>query len=378
MAAPRIYLSPPHQNGHELELIQEVLSSNYLAPAGPMLDRLEDTMRRISGFSHCLAVNSGTAALHLALRHLLDCAGVRGGAPPVVIASSLSFIASVAPALHLGCEVWLIDVEEESWTMDPIQLSHALSDARSENRHVLCVLPTDLYGQACDLAAIRGLCDASGIPVLCDSAEALGVQRTGPRPCAQIFSFNGNKIITSSGGGILACGDEEMDAYARKLSMQAREPVVHYEHREIGYNYRLSNLLAGVAVAQLETLKDRVRQKRALFEGYRARLEECEGISFMPEANWNQCTRWLTVVRVNPERFGRDREEIRLALEEENIESRPVWKPLHQQPALRHLRTYGGAVSDLLFREGLCLPSGTALTESDLDRICDRIKPPGA
>lgn len=366
----RIFLSPPHQNGHELELLQEVLHSNYLAPAGPMLDRLESTMRLVSHCPHCLALNTGTAALHLAVRHLIDHHRPSDSRPPVVIAVTLSFIASVAPALQMGCEVWLTDVEEESWTLDPIVLSHALTDAVAEGRKVLCVLPTDLFGQACDLAAICGLCDSAGIPVLCDSAEALGVRRSGPPPWAQIFSFNGNKIITCSGGGILATHDDALARHARKLSMQAREDTVHYEHRELGYNYRLSNLLAGVAVAQLETLQDRVRKRRAIYEGYRERLQSIEGISFMPEAGWNEATRWLTVIRVHAERYGRNREELRQALEAENIESRPVWKPLHRQPALRHLRCYGGAHSDLLFDEGLCLPSGTALTDGDLDRIC--------
>ncbi len=366
----RIYLSPPHQNGHELELIQEVLQSNFLAPVGPMLDRLESTMCQVSGYPHCLALNTGSAALHLAIRHLLDQHRSADSRPPVVIAASLSFIASVAPALHMGCEVWLTDVEEESWTMDPILLSHALTDAHAEGRQILCVLPTDLFGQACDLAAIRGLCDGTGIPVLCDSAEALGVPRSGPAPWAQVFSFNGNKIITCSGGGILATHDDRLAHHARKLCMQAREDCVHYEHRELGYNYRLSNLLAGVAVAQLESLQDRVRKRRAIFEGYRERLGAIDGISFMPEAGWNEATRWLSVIRIHSQTYGRDREQVRLALEAENIESRPIWKPLHRQPALQHLRCYGGEHSDLLFEEGLCLPSGSALTDSDLDRIC--------
>ena len=371
---PRIYLSPPHQNGRELPLIQEVLHSNYLAPVGPMLDRLEHDMARITGAPHCLALNAGTAALHLALRHLRDQYPHDDPRPPLVIAASLSFIASVTPALYLGCEVWFTDVEPESWTMDPIQLSQALTQARAENRRVLCALPTDLYGQACDLNAIQGLCDPAGIPVICDSAEALGVQREGPHPRAQIFSFNGNKIITCSGGGILASHDETLIAHARKLSMQARENFAHYEHREIGYNYRMSNLLAAVAVAQLETLQDRVRRRREIFDGYQKRLQDLDGISFMPEANWNTCTRWLSVIRIDPRKFGSDREQIRLALEAADIESRPVWKPLHQQPALKHLRMFGGRVSDQLFAEGLCLPSGTAMSDADLDRVCDILR----
>jgi len=370
----RLFLSPPHQNGRETAYIQEVLDSNYLAPVGPMLDRLEARISEMTVVPHCLAVNSGTAALHLALRHLCDKLPRTDPRPPVVIAASLSFIASISPAIQLGCEVWLTDVEASSWTMDPIQLSHALSDAKAEGRQVLCVLPTDLYGQACDLQAIQGLCDPAGIPVLCDSAEALGVVREGPAPWAQIFSFNGNKIITCSGGGILASHDPELIAHARKLSMQAKEPVVHYEHLEIGYNYRMSNLLAGVAVAQLETLPDRVQRKREIFTHYKEALGGINGLSFMPEATWNQATRWLSVMLIHAERFGTTHEDVRLALEKENIESRPVWKPLHQQPALRHLRMYGGDCSDLLFREGLCLPSGTAMTEMDMDRVCEFIR----
>lgn len=370
----RLFLSPPHQNGRERALIDEVLDSNYLAPVGPMLDRLEQKMREITGTPHCLAVNSGTAALHLALRHLCDKLPGNDPRPPVVIASSLSFIASVSPALQLGCEVWLTDVEASSWTMDPIQLSHALSEARAENRQVLCVLPTDLYGQACDLEAITGLCKPGNIPVLCDSAEALGVVRDGPAPWAEIYSFNGNKIITSSGGGILASHDAELITHALKLSTQAKEPVAHYEHQELGYNYRMSNLLAGIAVAQLETLSDRVQKKREIFNQYKNILGSMDGLSFMPEAGWNQSTRWLSVLLVHADRFGVTPRDIRFALEKENIESRPIWKPLHQQPVLRQLRMYGGDIADQLYREGLCLPSGTAMTEADVERVCTIIK----
>ncbi|WFB36470.1 DegT/DnrJ/EryC1/StrS family aminotransferase [Kiritimatiellota bacterium B12222] len=370
----RIFLSPPHQTGQELSLIQEVLESNYLAPVGPMLDRLENKMAEITKCPHCLAVNTGTAALHLALRHLIDLQRQQDSRPPLVIASSLSFIASIGPALQLGCDVWLCDAEEDSWTLDPIQLSHAITQAHAENRNILCVLPTDLYGQACDLTAIKGLCDPFGIPVLCDSAEALGVIREGPAPFAQVFSFNGNKIITSSGGGILASQDADLIAHARKLSMQARENVVHYEHKELGYNYRMSNLLAAVAVAQLDCLPERVQARRNIFAGYQERLKDVNGITFMPEATWNTATRWLSVIRINPHHFGCDREQIRSALEKEDIESRPVWKPLHQQPVLKHLRMFGGQISDQLFSEGLCLPSGSALNPDDLDRICEIIK----
>jgi len=370
----RIHLSPPHQNGREPAMIREVLASNYLAPVGPMLDRLEEEMVRVCGLPHAVALQSGSAALQLAFRHLLDTVPRLDGRPPVVVGCTLSFVASVAPAAHLGCEVRLVDAEEASWTMDPIQLSHALTDAEAEGRTVLCVVPTDLYGQACDLDAVHGLCDPKGVPVVCDSAEALGVARAGGIPRTQIISFNGNKILTCGGGGVLLSVDPELVAHARKLSTQAREPVAYYEHRELGYNLRLSNLNAAVAVAQLESLTDRVRRKREVFQGYRARLDGLPGVTFMPEAEWNAATRWLTVLCVDPATAGVDREHIRLALEAEDIESRPVWKPLHLQPVFRGVRTYGGAISEGIFERGLCLPSGTALAESDLDRVCETIR----
>lgn len=374
----RLYLSPPHQSGTETTFLSEALQSNYLAPAGPMLDRLEEVLREVSGRKHALALNSGTAALQLAVRHLMDYRhDATDPRPPLVLASSLTFVASVAPALQMGCEVRLIDAEAESWTLDPVLLSHALTEARAEERPVLAVIPTDLYGQRCDLRAITGLCEPLGIPVLADSAEAVGAKYTTSPPLpawAEVYSFNGNKIITCSAGGALVSDDRYLIDHARKLSMQAREPFPHYEHRELGYNFRMSNLLASVALSQFEVLEDRVHRRRALYEGYEARLGELPGISFMPEAVWNQATRWLTVILVDTDVFGASPREIRLALDAEDIESRPVWKPLHRQPALSHLRMYHSGVADDLFMRGLCLPSGSAMTESDLDRVCDVIR----
>jgi len=369
----RIYLSPPQQTGKELDYLRQALETNYLAPAGPLLDELEARIRALTGAGHALALQSGTAALHLAYRHLLDVRH-RSGCPfrPLVIASSLSFIASVAPAVQSGCDVWLVDAEPESWTLDPLLLSRALSDARLEGRPVLCVVPTDLYGQRCDLSALSGLCSPAGIPILSDSAEALGaaVPSSTPRPWATVFSLNGNKIITASSGGLLVSDDGELIAHARKLSQQAREPAAHYEHCELGYNYRMSHLLAGVALAQMDLLDERVRKRRRITEWYRERLESVPGIQFMPEAVWNRCTRWLTVIQIHADTFGATPGEIREALEAEDIESRPVWKPLHLQPALRGLRMYDLGVSARLFAEGLCLPSGGAMTEGDVDRVC--------
>jgi dTDP-4-amino-4,6-dideoxygalactose transaminase len=370
----RIFLSPPHQTGSELEMLQEVLTSNYLAPTGPMLDRLEAEMIQVADLPYALAVSSGTAALQLAFRHLLDSRVRRDARPPVVIGCTLSFIASVAPAAQLGCEIWLVDAEPESWTLDPIQLQHALTEAGAAGREVCAVVPTDLYGQACDIGAIEALCRPLNIPVICDSAEALGVQRSNAAPRTQVFSFNGNKILTCGGGGVLLSEDGDLVAHARKLSMQAREPAVHYEHHELGYNFRLSNLNAAVAVAQLGSLRDRVRQKRAIHDGYVKRLGDLPGVSFMPEAAWNIPTHWLTVLVLDPVQSGTDPETVRRGLEEENIESRPVWKPLHQQPVFSGVPFFGTGCADELYRNGLCLPSGTALTDADLDRIAALVR----
>ncbi len=374
----RIFLSPPHLAGTESTYLQRALESNYIAPAGPLLDELEQTAAERAGFKHALALQSGTAALHLGIRHLIDTRHPGGyPLPPLILASSLSFIASIAPALQMGCEVRLIDAEEDSWTLDPVLLSHALAEARAEERPVLAVLPTDLYGQRCDLQAIQGLCAPLGIPVFCDAAEALGAVRSlpdTPAPWAEVTSLNGNKIITASAGGLLLSDDADFIAHARKLSQQAREPVAHYEHRELGYNYRMSHLLAAVALAQLDVLEDRVAKRRAIFEGYRERLENLPGISFMPEAPWNTATRWLSILRLDARECACTPEALRLHLESHNIESRRVWKPLHQQPVLRTLRMYTQGVSDRLYAEGLCLPSGSALMPDDLDRICGLIR----
>lgn len=372
----RLFLSPPHPTGTEADWFRKVLDTNYLAPAGPYLDELEAWMADHWKVSGALALNSATSALHLALRHLVDRRHPQGDPrPPLVLASSLSFIASISSALHLGCEVWLLDSEESSWTLDPILLSRALETAEADARPILTVLPTELYGQACDLDAVHGLCEPRGIPILLDSAESLGVRTTCTAgPWARVTSFNGNKIVTCSAGGILATDDRDLLLHARKLSMQAREPAVHYEHREIGYNYRMSHILAGVALSQLETLQARVDRRRAIFARYRERLAGLEGLSWMPEAPWNHATRWLSVLRLHPPKTGWTPEDLRRKLEQHDIESRPVWKPLHQQPALARLRFFGNGISDTLFSEGLCLPSGTGMTDDDVDRVADLIR----
>jgi dTDP-4-amino-4,6-dideoxygalactose transaminase len=370
----RIYLSPPYQTGTELEWLRKALETNYLAPMGPFITELETWLAQHYHCTSALALNSCTSALQLAVRHLIDNRHPASDPrPPLIIASSLTFIASISSALHLGCEVWLVDSEWDSWTLDPVLLSRALMDADAQDRQVLTVIPTDLYGQSCDMDALHGLCSPRGIPILLDAAESLGAQSTcRSKPWATATSFNGNKIVTSSAGGALISDDSTLIAHARSLSMQARMPVPHYEHRELGYNAGMSHLLAAVALSQLETLDHRVTRRRKIFQTYR---EAFPDIDWMPEAAWNRSTRWLSVCRLHPEQTGVTPEEVRKELEKQNIESRPVWKPLHQQPVCHHFKMYNQGVADQLFREGLCLPSGTAMSDQDLQRVVDILGP---
>ena len=372
---PRLFLSPPHMGGRESDFVQQAFASNYIAPLGPMVDAFEREFAAVVGLPHCLALASGTAATHLALRHL----GVKPG--DEILASTLTFIGSVTPATFERATLAFIDCDDASWNMDPAVLEQALEDGAKRGQLPKAVIPTDLYGQPCDLPRIRAICDRHGVPVLCDSAEAVGA-RYGERPAgadawAATYSFNGNKIITTSGGGMLASRDKGLIDHARKLSQQAREAAPWYEHVEIGFNYRMSNILAAIGRGQLEVLEDRVRRRREIFEGYRARLGDLPGISFMPEpAGWRS-NRWLTVALIDPAAFGTDTHAVREALEAENIEARPVWKPMHLQPVFRGAKLWKAgseAVSDRLFARGLCLPSGTAMTEGDLDRVCGIVR----
>jgi len=372
---PRLFLSPPHMGGREQEFVAQAFASNYIAPLGPMVDAFEREFAAYAGIPHCLALASGTAATHLALRHL----GVKPG--DEILASTLTFIGSVTPATFEGATLTFIDCDAATWNMDPALLEQALADAARRGRLPKAVIPTDLYGQPCDLPRIRALCDRHGVPVICDSAEAVGARaggrHAGADAWAAVFSFNGNKIITTSGGGMLASADAGLIEHARKLSQQAREAAPWYEHVEIGFNYRMSNILAAIGRGQLAVLDERVRRRREIFEGYRQRLGDLPGISFMPEpAGW-QSNRWLTVAQIDPAAFGADTHAVRTALEAENVEARPVWKPMHMQPVFQGRRLWkadGEAVSERLFARGLCLPSGTAMTNADLDRTCGIVR----
>lgn len=368
----RIYLSPPHLSGEEMKFVQEAFESNYIAPTGPMINLFEREFAEKVGIAHAVAVSSGTAAMHLAMRVL----GV--GAGDEVIASTLTFIGSVSPVVFQGTTPVFIDSDRMSWNMDPNLLAEEIETCWKRGRMPKAVIPTDLYGQCADMDRIREICDPYGIPVISDSAEAIGSsyngRGSGSAAKAAVYSFNGNKIVTTGGGGILASNDGEFIKRARFLSQQARDPAPHYEHSEIGYNYRMSNILAAIGRGQLRVLDERVKAKRIIFDYYQKVLGDLPGIEFMPEAPYGRSNRWLTVILVTPENFGADREEIRAGLERENIESRPVWKPMHLQPVFKGCRIRGGGVSEDLFRRGLCLPSGTQMTEIDLERVVGVIR----
>jgi dTDP-4-amino-4,6-dideoxygalactose transaminase len=353
--------------GSELAHVHRAFESNFIAPVGPQLAEFEAAFSRLTGFAHCLGVSSGTAAIHLGLRLL----GVGPG--DVVIASTLTFIGSVTPATFLGAGLHFVDCDAATWTMDPALLAEAVDTVRAQGGRVAAVLPTDLYGQCSDYDVLLAVCRPLGIPLLVDAAEAVGAayrgRHAGRGGDAAVYSFNGNKIITTGGGGLLASDDRDFIDEARRLSQQAREPAPHYEHATIGYNYRMSNVAAAIGLGQLDMLDTFVARRRAVFDWYRDALGSLPGVSFMPEAAYGRGNRWLTVMLIDEAEFGAGPEDVRLALEAENIESRPVWKPMHMQPVFAGVPRTGGAVSEDLFRRGLCLPSGTAMTEADMARV---------
>jgi len=358
-------------SGLEQQYVQEAFATNWIAPLGPHVDAFEREFAALVGSQHAAALSSGTAALHLAL----ILAGVGSG--DEVLVSSLTFSASVNPIVYLGGRPVFIDSEPTSWNMDPALLAETIERKARQGKLPKAVIPVHLYGQSADMAPILEICGRYEIPVIEDAAEALGATYKGRAPGTLgkmgIFSFNGNKIITTSGGGMLVSDDAERIAHARKLATQARDPAPHYQHSEIGYNYRLSNVLAGIGRGQLQVLEDRVQARRRNFDFYQQTIGDLPGIEFMPEAPWGRHNRWLTVVTVDPSQFGADREAIRLALEAENIEARPVWKPMHMQPVFHGCERVGGDVAAAFFRDGLCLPSGSNLNEDDLSRVVDAV-----
>ena len=368
----QILLSTPHMGSSEMEYVEEAFRTNWIAPLGPNVDAFEKEVAALTGVGHAAALSSGTAALHLALRLL----GV--GAGDRVFCSSFTFAASANPIVYQNAEPVFIDAEPESWNMSPRALERAFEQARSEGWRPAAVMVVNLYGQSADMDPLLEICERYGAPVIEDAAESMGATYKG-RPSGSFgrisaFSFNGNKIITTSGGGMLLSDDEELVRRARFLSTQAREPALHYEHKEIGYNYRMSNLLAGVGRGQLKVLDERVAARRRVFDAYREGLDGIAGIEWMPEPEWSRSTHWLSTCTIDAEAAGMESRELLRRLAGELIETRPLWKPMHRQPVFagsRYFEHGNESVSDRLFETGLCLPSGSNLSEAELGRVIE-------
>ena len=367
----RIYLSPPHVFGDEQALVADAFATNWIAPLGPHVDAFEREFQDVVCVPHAAALSSGTAALHLALELL----GVGPG--DHVLCASLTFSASANPILYQRATPVFVDCDR-SWTVEPGLVEEALRSLHAEGKKVGAVIAVDLYGQCADYDPIRSACGKYGVPLVEDAAEALGATYKGTPSGGfgrlGIFSFNGNKIITTSGGGMLVSHEGALVERARFLATQARDPAPHYEHSHVGYNYRMSNVLAAIGRGQLRTLSERVVIRRRIFGRYAQGLQDLPGIEFMPEAPYGHATRWLTCLTIDAARFGADRETVRLALEAENIEARPAWKPMHLQPVFAGARVFGGAMSERIFRDGLCLPSGSSLSDQAQDRIISIVR----
>lgn len=379
----RIYLSPPHMSGREKRYLEQAFLTNWIAPLGPHVDEFEAKLANYLGVEGALALSSGTAALHLSL--LLE--GIKRG--DRVFCSALTFAATANPILYVEAEPVFIDAETESWNLCPSALKRALEDAELEGQLPKAVVVVNLYGQSADMEQIVDLCDQYNVALIEDAAESLGAtykdKMSGSFGRYGILSFNGNKIITTSGGGALVSDDLEALKRARYLASQARQPARHYEHTEVGYNYRMSNLLAAVGLGQLDVIDERIEARRKIFERYRKELDRIKGLEFMPEAEYGISTRWLTTLTVEPDVCGVSRDHIIDALEKENIEARPVWKPMQRQPLYQGCKFYGqlpnedspdieGSVSERLFEYGLCLPSGSSLTEEEQGRVIEVIR----
>ena len=371
-AAERIYLSPPHVGTAERQLLLDAFDSNWIAPLGPHVDAFEAELASYVGVPHAAALSSGTAGLHLALEIL----GVGHGDD--VLVSTLTFAATANAVTYVGARPVFIDCDEASWQLDPDLLALELKQRADSGRLPKAVISVDLYGRCADYDRIEASCAEFGVPLIEDAAEALGATYRG-RPAGSfgdmaVFSFNGNKIITTSGGGMLVSRRQDWIDRARHLATQARDEAPHYEHSAVGYNYRLSNLLAAVGRGQLRGLDERVAARRAHNAFYRSALGGIDGITFPAEADDGDPTWWLTCIMVDPTRAGADRDDLRLALADRNIEARPVWKPMHLQPVFADCEAVAGEVAAELFAHGMCLPSGSSLRDDQRQRVVDVIK----
>ncbi|MEE2778954.1 MAG: aminotransferase class I/II-fold pyridoxal phosphate-dependent enzyme [Myxococcota bacterium] len=368
----RIYLSPPHMGSPERALLLDAFDSNWIAPLGPHVDAFEQETAERTGVGHAAALSSGTAAIHLALLHL----GVGPG--DTVLVPTLTFAATANAVTYVGAKPVFIDSELRTWNMDPVQVERALTEGKAQGKLPAAIIAVDLSGQCADYDGLLPLCERFGVPLIEDAAEALGATWQG-RPAGSfgscgVLSFNGNKIITTSGGGMLVSDDETLIQRARHLATQARDPAPHYQHSEVGYNYRMSNLLAAVGRGQLASLDQKIEARRENFRFYESLAQRTPGLTMMPTDPRGQSNRWLSCILIDESEFGCGPEELRCHLESHDIESRPLWKPMHMQPVFSDARRWGGEVAEDLFRRGLCLPSGSSLTREDRARIGALIK----
>ena len=369
---PKIWLSSPHMGGHELSYVNQAYNTNWVAPLGPNVDGFEKDIQSFTGAGHCTVLSSGTAALHLAL----ILAGVHAG--DYVICQSMTFSASANPIASLGATPVFIDSETSTWNMDPELLEEAILNLAKKSIKPKAIIPVHLYGMPAKMNELISIGEKYNVPIIEDAAESLGStfksKATGTYGSMGVLSFNGNKIITTSGGGALISDDISFIEKAQFLATQARDNAPHYQHSKIGYNYRMSNILAGVGRGQMLVLEDRILQRRRINNWYRSFLSGIAGVNFQSEPNEEYYSNfWLTAITISPELTGKTREDIRMNLSADNIESRPLWKPMHLQPVFKKSPYFGNGVSDKLFEHGLCLPSGSNLTGVDQERIKDSL-----
>ena len=363
----KIYLASPHMGGAEINFVQEAFDTNWIAPLGPNVNGLEEDIQTYTGAKHAATLSSGTAALHLAL----ILAGVKHG--DHVLCSTFTFSASANPIVYQGAIPVFIESEASTWNASPLFLEEAILDLNKKGIKPKAFILVHLYGMPAQTDEIIAICKKYDIVLIEDAAEALGAKYKGRSPgtigAYGVLSFNGNKIITTSGGGALISNDKEKIDQARFLATQARDNAPHYQHSQIGYNYRMSNICAGIGRGQMQVLDSRVAKKREIYTWYESLLSKTPGITFLEEPEGYYSNRWLTCILIDPLQAGLDRETLRLAFEKENIESRPLWKPMHLQPVFSEYPYYGNRLSEQLFEQGLCLPSGTNMIEDDLIRI---------
>lgn len=368
----KIWMSSPHMGGTEQQYVKDAFDTNWIAPLGPNVNGFEQDLELfLNAGSHVAALSSGTAGLHLGLVLL----GVQAG--DEVICQSMTFSATANPIKYVGATPVFVDSEADTWNMSPVLLEEAIKDRMAKGKKPKAIIPVHLYGMPAKMEDINAIARQYGIPVLEDAAEALGSSIDG-RKCGtmgdiSVLSFNGNKIITTSGGGALVAPNAQVAKDARFLATQARDEAPHYQHSQVGYNYRMSNLCAGVGRGQMEVLAARIEKRRSIYNQYVVALSGKSGVSFLSEPVGYFSNRWLSTLLIDPAKAGATREDLRLALDKEHIESRPLWKPMHLQPVFEGCPYYGDGTSERLFDTGLCLPSGSNLTDEDMDRVLEVI-----